>query len=199
MSNNSKKVEEFCVVTIHKIYNASENYWVLWCYGWTKLNNAATIVTNRDGSHLGFRLLIKATVRNHRGFIKTPFRSIEGKAKLLKINKKSYWYYLLERLRFLPGSTELKITDFLGNSGTLMLGLQAWDQPCLESARLLGVQVTKLFRHINEGVHFLIVAFLRAFFSSTSSTTDLHWELFTFGVPNKLTFMIWKMIYGIIL
>merc|ERR1711862_368211 len=80
---------------------------------------------------------------------------------------------------------EFQVTDFTGNDGTFMGGLQFGHQFGLEFAGFLGVQVTDFFGNIDESSDDFVVAFFGTFFSDTTSSTDLNGQFFTSGVSNE--------------
>ena len=86
----------------------------------------------------------------------------------------------------LLGLAELQVAHLLRDCCAFMLRLQAGDQLGLETAGLLGVQVTDLLGDIKERGDGLVVALLWTLISGAASTTDLNRELLTLGVANKL-------------
>ena len=91
---------------------------------------------------------------------------------------------------------KLEVTDLLGNDCALMLRLQGRNQPGLETASLLWVEIADLLRNIEKRGNFLVMALLRALGGDTSSTTDLNWELLTAGVSNKLAGLLLNILGG---
>ena len=89
------------------------------------------------------------------------------------------WFFNFLRLR------ELQVTDFSGNDGTFVSGLQFGHQFGLEFASFLRVQVANFLRYINERGDGFFVALFRAFFSHTASTTDFNGQFFATSVSNE--------------
>ena len=85
----------------------------------------------------------------------------------------------------LLGRSEFQVTDFTGNDGTFMGGLQFGHQFGLEFAGLLGVQVTDFFGDIDEGSDGFVVTFLGSFFGDTSSSADLNGQFFASGITDE--------------
>ena len=83
-------------------------------------------------------------------------------------------------------SCELQLTNLLGHAGALTLRVQARHKLRDETACFLRVQVAHLLGHVDQGVDLLVVALLGTIFHHTASSTDLHGQLFTTGVPHKL-------------
>ena len=87
----------------------------------------------------------------------------------------------------LLGRREFQVADFLWDGCALSNWLESGHKLGLESAGLLGVQVTGLLRNINKRRDDLIVALLSSLLSDTTSTADLNWQLLAVGVSNKCT------------
>ena len=67
-----------------------------------------------------------------------------------------------------------------------MLRLKGRNQPGLETASLLWVEIADLLRNIKKGGNSLVMALLRSLLCGAASTADLNWQLLTPGVTNKL-------------
>ena len=89
------------------------------------------------------------------------------------------WFVDLLRLR------ELKVADFFGDGCALSNWVKLGHQLGLETASLLGVQVTGLLWDINKRCDDLIVAFLSSFLCDTTGTADLNWQFLALGVSNE--------------
>ncbi len=77
-----------------------------------------------------------------------------------------------------------------------MLRLQAGDQLGLQTARLLGVEITDLLGDIKERGDGLVMALLRALLSGAASAADLNRELLTLGVTDKLAGLLLDVLGG---
>jgi len=102
----------------------------------------------------------------------------------------------LEGLVNLLGVAELQVADLLGNDCALMLRLEGRNQPGLETASLLWVEIADLLRNIEKRGNSLVMALLRALSGDTASTADLNWELLTAGVSNKLARLLLNILGG---
>ena len=92
----------------------------------------------------------------------------------------------LEGLVNLLRVAELQVADLLGNNCALMLRLKGRNQPGLEAASLLWVEIADLLRNIKKRGNSLVMALLRSLLCGAASTADLNWQLLTPGVTNKL-------------
>ena len=102
----------------------------------------------------------------------------------------------LERLLNFLGVGELEVADFLWDGGAFSNRVELGDKFGLEAAGLLGVKITSLLGNINEGGDDLIMALLFSFLSDATSTADLHRELLTLGVSNKLARLLLNVLGG---
>jgi len=92
----------------------------------------------------------------------------------------------LQRLLDLLRCAELEVADLLGDDGALGLGVELGDELGLETASLLGVQVTNFLGDIKERRDDLIVALFGSFIGRASSTANFDGEFFTSGVSDIL-------------
>ena len=83
------------------------------------------------------------------------------------------------------GLREFKVAHFLGHNGTFWLWVELGHQSGLETASLLGVQVTDLFGNINERSDLLVMALFGSFNSGTAGTANFNGQLFAAGVSDK--------------
>jgi hypothetical protein len=77
-----------------------------------------------------------------------------------------------------------------------VLRLQAGNKLSLETASLLGVEITDFLRNIKEGGDGLVVALFFSFLSCAASTADLNGELLTLGVTNILAGLLLNVLCG---
>jgi hypothetical protein len=98
-------------------------------------------------------------------------------------------------LNFL-GLGELEVADLLGDGGALSNRVELGDKLGLETASLLGVQVTGFLRNIKKRCDNLIVALFWSFLSNTACSADLNRQLFTVGVSNKLARLLLNILGG---
>jgi hypothetical protein len=91
---------------------------------------------------------------------------------------------------------ELETADLLGDGGALSNRVELGDKLGLETAGLLGVQVTGLLRDIDKRCDDLIVALLSSLLSNTASSTDLNGQLLAVGVSDKLARLLLNVFGG---
>ena len=145
--------------------------WVGLCVG----EASRVFLEGGDGGTAGCRFII-GLIRSGRSGVETP----PG----------------LERLIDLLGLGELKVARLLWDDGAFGLRLEAGDQLGLQTAGLLGVQVTHLLRNINQRSELLVVALLRTLLGDTASTADLHRQLLAPGVSHKLAGLLLNVAGG---
>ena len=104
--------------------------------------------------------------------------------------------FCLQWLLNLLWVTEFKIANFLGDDCAFMLRLELGDELGLEPAGLLGIQVTHLFRYIQEGGDSLVMAFLSTLLCEAPCTTNFHRKLLATGVANKLAWLLLHILGG---
>ena len=80
-----------------------------------------------------------------------------------------------------------------------MLGNKPGCKLCLETAGLLGVQVTLLLRNINQGGDGLVMTLLGAFLSDAASTANLNGKLLTASITFEMFALILCHCYNIFL
>ena len=81
---------------------------------------------------------------------------------------------------------ELEVAGLPGDDRTLMLGNEPGSKLCLETAGLLGVQVTLLLRNINQGGDGLVMTLLGAFLSDAASTANLNGKLLAASITFEM-------------
>ena len=77
-----------------------------------------------------------------------------------------------------------------------MLRLEGRNQPGLETASLLWVEIADLLRNIEKRGNSLVMALLIALRGDAASTADLNRELLTAGVSNKLAGLLLNILGG---
>ena len=145
-----------------------------------------TISGQKDGISLAFR-----SAQGFSSSLRFVIRFTRGGRSGVQAPLGLQWFF-----NFL-GWSEFQVTDFTGNDGTFMGGLQFGHQFGLEFAGFLGVQVTDFFGNINESSDDFVVAFFGTFFSDTTSSADLNGQFFTSGVSNEFAwnYIILKLGY----